>query len=91
MSFALSFFLGLFSLFCLFIFSALCVFGVKYLLSPPQENNTLAEEQPTPPPKKPTVRKPYAPRKKRVENPAVIRSVEIDPNSIDRIYVKKVN
>ena len=90
MSFSLSFFLGLLSLFFLFVFSALCVLGVKYLMTPPQENEPQIEE-PTPPPKKPTVKKPSTPRKKRVESPAIIRSVEIDPSSIDRIYVKKVN
>ena len=82
-AFVSSFFLGLLYTTMLFVICFLLVIGAKTVF------NTLKKylpENKTPPP----VEKP-SPKKKpsSPKNPGVIRTIEIDPNQVDRIYVKK--
>lgn len=83
MSFILSLTLGFLCTFGFFALCFLCVMGAKFALYTVKKYALKKEEPPKAPPKKP--------RKKSDENSKVVRSIEIDPNSIDRIYVKKIS
>ncbi len=82
--------LGLFSISTLFALSVLIVVGIKFLYLKIEE---LLNK--TSPPKNSFVQVENPPRKKRrlknLNKPKTIKSIEIDPNEIDRIYVKKVS
>lgn len=80
--FSVSFWLGLFFTILLFILSFVLVLGIKSGYSAlkkffPEKPQTTPQQQP--PNKKPSKPKP----------PQVVRTIEIDPNQVDKIYVKK--
>ncbi len=83
MSFILSLTLGFLCTFGFFALCFLCVVGAKFALFAFKKYAPKKEEPPETSPKKP--------RKKTSENTKIVRSIEIDPNSIDRIYVKKIS
>lgn len=86
MDFLSSFFLGLFFVFLTFLLCLILVVGIKFtcvyfkLLFP--------KKQVDPPKKDKTEEKPEnKPQRKR----KTIRSIEINPDEVDRIYVKKIS
>ncbi len=88
-NFALSFFLGLICTLFLFVLSVIITLGIKYLYLMRLDllkNQTLAQlGKKTTAPKKPS-----SPKKPKTQKPPnVVRSIEIDPENIDKIYVKK--
>ena len=89
-NFASNFFLGLICTLFLFVLSVIITLGVKTLLlvyldfektpEPSKEPKPLTQKSKQTAPKK--SRRPKSPSK-------VVRSIEIDPEQIDKIYVKK--
>ncbi len=84
-----SFFLGLLCTCGLFALSLLLVIGGKILIISFKEKFFPAPaEKVAPPPKAPVI-------KRRVSKPKTIskpvRSIEIDPEQVDKIYVKKIS
>lgn len=85
-----SFFNGFLSTLFLFVLSGIIVIGAKILQVFFQKTfpktqivqKPIPQETPPPPPKK-------ARQKKSSSNRAVIKSIEIDPKKVDRIYVKR--
>lgn len=83
--FIISFSLGMFGVLILFFISLVIVFLAKLLILTIKKNtakNPVAQEAP---PQKPAPPK----REKPPKSPPVIRTIEIDPSQVDRIYVKK--
>ncbi len=85
-SFFSSFISGLFCTGLLFFISLVSVIGykmitikIKNLFPKQQAPNHLPEQD-----------KPQTPKKRR-RKPSTVRSIEIDPEEIDRIYVKKIS
>ena len=91
--FITSFSLGIFCLSLLFLLSCLIVITAKsvyFSILQTRKNQPQPAVEEQPPIKKPPAKKPPAPRKPRApQKPSVIRTIEIDPNQVDRIYVKK--
>ena len=85
MNFALSFFIGFICTASLFALCFFCVVGIKFVLITLRIYQSDKIEQTAPQTKVITK------RKKRLKPQAPVRSIEIDPNSIDRIYVKKTS
>lgn len=81
-----SVFFGFVSTAFLFIISAVIVVGSKslYLFI---KSKFPKKSTPPPPAEQPEVK----PKKPATTKPKSIRSIEIDPDSIDRIYVKKTS
>ena len=81
-----SFLLGLVFSLLLFAFCLILVVGAKTVINALKIRFVKPTEEPLPTPKKPR-----KPRKKSVRNKTVVpfRSIEINPEEIDRIYVKK--
>lgn len=81
-----SFLLGLVFSLSLFAFCLILVVGAKTVINAFKIRFVKPTEEPLPTPKKPR-----KPRKKSVRNKTVVpfRSIEINPEEIDRIYVKK--
>lgn len=81
-----SFLLGLVFSLSLFAFCLILVVGAKTVINALKIRFVKPTEEPLPTPKKPR-----KPRKKSVCNKTVVpfRSIEINPEEIDRIYVKK--
>lgn len=82
--FIISFSLGMFGVLILFFSSCVMVFLAKSLILTLKKyapKKAVQEE----PPKKPAPPK----REKPPKSPPVIRTIEIDPSQVDRIYVKK--
>lgn len=75
-----SFFIGLFWLIVLFLFSAITVIGVKAVITFFLGYNYKESEEET------QIKKP---KRKKSKKPSFIKSIEINPNEIDRIYVKR--
>ncbi|MBQ9756044.1 MAG: hypothetical protein IJV99_00425 [Clostridia bacterium] len=82
MNFSFYFFGGLFHTALLFFLCFICVVGFRFTLraivskfAPPQQ------EQPK--------KRPRKPKKQPAEQVKPIRSIEIDPDQIDKIFVKK--
>lgn len=65
----------------LFIISLLLTLGCKFIMIAIKEHFAPKKEQP-PQPKAPSKPRPKKP-------PPAVRSIEINPNEIDRIYVKR--
>ena len=85
MSVPLSFFIGFIFTALFLVVSALLVLSAKALYN--SIKSRLPEKQvPIPPPE---TKKQTPPAKKRA--PKTIRSIEINPDEIDRIYVKKIS
>ena len=88
-----SFFNGLLSTLFLFILSGVIVIGAKTIQLYLKEFFPKAEITPPPieqpPPQVATTPKKKTTRKKPSKTSAVIKSIEIDPKQVDRIYVKK--
>lgn len=88
-----SFFNGFLSTLFLFILSSVVVIGAKAIqiflkeLFPKLEIPQQPIEQPPIPPKEQPKKR--SPQKKPSKSSAIIKSIEIDPNQVDRIYVKK--
>ncbi|MBE5754032.1 MAG: hypothetical protein E7340_01670 [Clostridiales bacterium] len=83
--FIISFSLGMFGVLILFFISLVIVFLAKLLILTIKKNtakNPVVQEAP---PQKPAQPK----REKPPKSPPVIRTIEIDPSQVDRIYVKK--
>ncbi len=82
--FIVSFSLGMFGVLILFFISLVIVFLAKTLILTIQKyapkKTVIQEEPPKPAPPK---------REKPPKSPPVIRTIEIDPSQVDRIYVKK--
>lgn len=76
---------GLFGTIALFIISCILVVGSKVIFL--KLKSILPKKQPPLEPVTPAKQTVKKPRKK----PATIRSIEIDPAEIDRIYVKKIS
>ncbi len=81
-NFALSFCIGLFCTASAFTLCAFIVIGSKIVLN--SIKRYFPEKKVEPPPQK--VDKP---RKVNTQKAKVVRSIEIDPLEVDRIYVKK--
>ena len=81
-----SFLLGLVFSLSLFAFCLFLVVGAKTVINALKIRFIKPTEEPLPTPKKP-----QKPRKKTVRKKTVVpfRSIEINPEEIDRIYVKK--
>ena len=77
-----SFAIGLFCTASLFVLSFFIVIGAKTVYE--TLKNILKKEQITPTPKKPS-----SPKPKKPKTPPIVKSIEIDPSQVDRIYVKK--
>ena len=75
MSYTLSYILGPIFIILFLAISIVSVVGVKYIISALFDKTTF-ENPPTPKPKRKRKRKP-------------VRSIEINPEEVDRIYVKK--
>ena len=86
MSVPLSFFIGFLFTALLLVISALLVFGAKTLYFSIKARFPEKKEVPSPPVSE---KKETPPVKKRA--PRTIRSIEINPDEIDRIYVKKIS
>lgn len=83
MSFVSSFFSGLSCLCGFFLLSLFIVVGIKWLSFFIKEHfYQKPVEVLEPPPIK---------RKRKRKTPTPVRSIEIDPQEVDRIYVKKAN
>ncbi len=83
-NFLLSFILGFLSTFGLFVLSMVLVLGVKALVSGLKIKPHKTQVQEKPENKTQTVKKP-------VRKPRPVRSIEIDPEKVDRIYVRKIS
>ncbi len=84
-----SFFLGLICTGGLFALSLLLVVGGKMvILSFKEKYFPKPKEQESPPPPKATV---VRRRKKPTSVAKPVRSIEIDPEQVDKIYVKKIS
>ena len=81
-----SFLLGLVFSLSLFAFCLILVVGAKTVINAFKIRFVKPTEEPLPTPKKPR-----KPRKKSVRKKTIVpfRSIEINPEEIDRIYVKK--
>ena len=79
-----NFLVGFSCTFFLLIISVIIALSIKAIYLTAKD---LSRNQPPPPQKAQTPKKKY--RKKPKAPSGVIRSVEIDPNEIDKIYVKK--
>ena len=84
MSFYFSFFIGFICTTGLFALCFFCIVGIKFAFITLKNYFPKKIEQ-TPPQKK-VIHKP-----KKPTTPTAVRSIDIDPNSIDRIYVKKIS
>ncbi len=84
-----NFILGLLSTGGAFILSLLLVVGGKMLYLSFKEKFIPQKSQPfAPPPKAPVIKRR---KKKSAPIPKPVRSIEIDPEQVDRIYVKKIS
>ena len=83
--FIISFSLGMFGVLILFFSSCVIVFLAKSLILTLKKYAPKKQVVQEAPPKKPAPPK----REKPPKSPPVIRTIEIDPSQVDRIYVKK--
>ena len=86
--FIISFSLGIFGLTLFFALSVAIVFCAKAFLFY-VEHLTPKKVNDAPP--MPQVRQEQPPKPRAKRTPSVIRTIEIDPNQIDRIFVKKAH
>ena len=74
--------IGLFCTVCLFVLSFFIVVGAKTVYES-LKNLLPKKEQNIPTPKK------TRPKPRKPKSPQVVRTIEIDPTQVDKIYVKK--
>ncbi len=79
-------FLGFIFLAMFFALSVILAVGAKVVLAALKKFLNEKEPTPAPPPPQPVQK----PRRKRA-SPKPIRSIEINPEEVDRIYVKKIS
>ena len=85
---SVSFFSGLLSLFSLFALSVFIVLGAKIIYLYIKQSFPKSQEKPVAPT---IVKQTHTSRKRtpRTIKSVPVRTIEIDPNEVDRIYVKK--
>lgn len=86
-----SFIIGLLCTLLMFVLCVVVVVGVKAIIYAIKER-LLANKPQTPPVQEPKLEKQRVKRKRKPKTvPKPVRSIEIDPEQVDRIYVKKIS